>query len=127
VGEVWCATLMEMNRQLGAALGSAEEGHLLGWQLVVDSFKLMQANPSFLDARDSILRALDDMKTALRLGAPQHQAAQAAIWTAFAKFGMGPNATSNGAFLSGIQTDFNTPAGLQAQAPGSQPAARAAA
>jgi extracellular elastinolytic metalloproteinase len=113
VGEVWCAALMEMNRSLGKALGSPEEGHLWGWQLVVDSFKLMPANPSFLDARDSILRALDDARTKGRLTADQHQAARKAIWTTFAKFGMGPGASCHGASLDGIQTDFNLPQDLQ--------------
>jgi extracellular elastinolytic metalloproteinase len=129
VGEVWCATLMEMNRQLGKALGSAEEGHLLGWQLVVDSFKLMPANPSFLDARDGILRALDDLKTRGRITAPEHQASRKAVWTAFAHFGMGVNASSNGAFLDGIQADESLPADLRdgAAAPATAPAALGAA
>ena len=38
LGEIWCATLMEMNRNIGK---------LLGLQLVVDGFKLTPANPSF--------------------------------------------------------------------------------
>ncbi len=99
IGEIWCATLMEMNRKIGVPLGV---------QLVVDALKLSPANPSFLDMRDAILAALSDMLEA-GLTASAHAAAQSGIWAAFAKFGMGPGARSNGASLSGIVADFNVP------------------
>ncbi len=102
VGEIWCAALMEMNRNIGADLGV---------QLVVDALKLSPTNPSFLEMRDSILAALDDMLTAEKLDPDAHAAARSGIWTAFAKFGMGPGARSNGASLSGIVADFDTPLG----------------
>ena len=38
IGEIWCATLLEMNRNIGPTLGV---------QLVVDALKLTAANPSF--------------------------------------------------------------------------------
>ncbi|MBI1929646.1 M36 family metallopeptidase, partial [Candidatus Poribacteria bacterium] len=101
IGEIWCATLMEMNRKIGATLGV---------QLVVDALKLSPANPSFLDMRDSILSALDNKLAAGQLSSSAHATARSGIWTAFAKFGMGPGARSNGASLSGIAADFNTPA-----------------
>ena len=100
IGEIWCATLMEMNRNIGANLGV---------QLVVDALKLSPTNPSFLEMRDSILAALDAMLISGKLGSDEHSAAQDGIWTAFAKFGMGPRARSNGASLSGIVADFTTP------------------
>jgi extracellular elastinolytic metalloproteinase len=100
IGEIWCATLMEMNRNIGAGLAV---------QLVVDALKLAPPNPSFLEMRDSILAALDAMLTAGELGSDDHSAAQDGIWAAFAKFGMGPDAHSNGASLSGIIADFNKP------------------
>ena len=100
IGEIWCATLMEMNRNIGADLGV---------QLVVDALKLSPTNPSFLEMRDSILAALDAMLTAGKLDSGEHAGARGGIWTAFAKFGMGPGARSNGASLSGIAADFNTP------------------
>lgn len=100
LGEIWCATLMEMNRNIGK---------LLGLQLVVDGFKLTAANPSFLDARDAILRALDGKRAASQLTQAEFDAAHSGVWRAFAKFGMGPNARSNGATLSGIVADFNMP------------------
>ena len=39
LGEIWCAALMKMNRDLGTALGDKVKGHQLGWQLVVDGLK----------------------------------------------------------------------------------------
>jgi extracellular elastinolytic metalloproteinase len=110
IGEIWCATLMQMNRELGAALGSAENGHELGWQLVVDSLKLCPANPSFLDARDAILRALDDLEKAGRL--VDAAGSRRAVWSAFARFEMGPQAACNGASLNGIVGDTSLPPGL---------------
>jgi extracellular elastinolytic metalloproteinase len=100
IGEIWCATLMEMNRNIGANLGV---------QLVVDALKLTPANPSFLDGRDAILAALDAMRQAGRLTSAQFDNARDGIWKAFAKFGMGPAAQSNGATLSGVVADFNVP------------------
>ena len=100
IGEIWCATLMEMNRNIGADLGV---------QLVVDALKLSPTNPSFLEMRDSILAALDAMLAVSKLDANEHATARDGIWTAFAKFGMGPGARSNGASLSGIVADFNKP------------------
>ena len=100
IGEIWCATLLEMNRNIGANLGT---------QLVVDALKLTPANPSFLDARDAILAALEDMHEGGALDAVAHEAARRGIWQAFAMFGMGPGARSNGASLSGIVTDFDPP------------------
>jgi extracellular elastinolytic metalloproteinase len=100
IGEIWCATLLEMNRNIGAVIGV---------QLVVDALKLTPANPSFLDARDAILAALDGMLGAGKLTANEHDIARRGIWKAFAKFGMGPAAQSNGGSLSGIVADFNLP------------------
>jgi Fungalysin metallopeptidase (M36) len=96
-GEIWCATLMEMNRRTDKSLAM---------QLVVDALKLSPANPSFLQMRDAIVLALDHMLTAGRINGPQRDAAWQGIWGAFAKFGMGPQAASNGAQLNGIVADF---------------------
>lgn len=100
IGEIWCAALLEMNRNIGK---------LLGLQLVVDGFKLTPSNPSFLDARDAILRALDGKRTAGQLTQAEFDTARQGAWKAFAKFGMGPGAHSNGATLSGIVADFTMP------------------
>jgi extracellular elastinolytic metalloproteinase len=100
IGEIWCAALMEMNRNIGNGLGL---------QLVIDGFKLTPANPGFLDARDAILRALDDKLAAGQLTQAQFDTARTGAWAAFAKFGMGVDARSNGATLSGIVADFKVP------------------
>jgi extracellular elastinolytic metalloproteinase len=100
IGEIWCATLLEMNRNIGSALGA---------QLVVDGLKLTRANPGFLDARDGILAALDALLNGDRIAAADYNIALDGIWQAFAHFGMGPQARSNGPFLNGIVADFNPP------------------
>ncbi len=112
IGEIWCATLMDMNRKIGSELGSAERGHQIGWQIVVDGLKLAPSNPSFLDARDAILEALNDLLVAGKLSVSDHTKVRKAAWTTFAKFGMGPNASSFGASVRGIVADFNVPPGL---------------
>ena len=102
LGEIWCATLLEMNRRIGNVP--------LAVQLVVDALKLSPSNPSFLDMRDAILRALDNKLAAGQLAADERARVKTAIWAAFARFGMGPGARSNGPSLSGIVADFNPPA-----------------
>lgn len=112
IGEIWCAALMKMNRDLGQALVDKQRGHLLGWQIVVDGFKLTSANPSFLDARDAILHALDSQQQSGSISSADFKKARKAAWEAFARFGMGPKATSVGASLFGIVEDKSVPAGL---------------
>ena len=100
IGEVWCATLMEMSRRIGKDLAM---------QLVVDALKLSPANPSFLNMRDALFAGLDHMRTAGQLTDDEHEATLTGMWGAFAKFGMGPAARSNGAQLTGIVADNNMP------------------
>jgi extracellular elastinolytic metalloproteinase len=109
VGEIWCAALMKMNREFGAALGDKVRGHRIGWQIVVDGLKLTPSNPSFLDARDAILRALEDLGKTGAITADEFERLNRAAWLAFARFGMGPNASSVGAMLDGIFEDTNLP------------------
>jgi extracellular elastinolytic metalloproteinase len=100
IGEIWCAALLEMNRRITWQLGI---------QLVVDALKLSPTNPSFLNMRDSILAALDNKLLAGQLTDLEHTDVVIGIWGAFSRFGMGPNAQSNGAQLSGIVADFDVP------------------
>lgn len=100
IGEIWCAALLAMNRRVGVHLGV---------QLVVDALKLSPVTPSFLDMRDSILRALDNKRLAGQLDDNEYQTARRGIWETFARFGMGVNARSNGASLSGIVADSDVP------------------
>ncbi|MCM4078853.1 M36 family metallopeptidase [Paractinoplanes hotanensis] len=105
VGEVWCATLMEMTRRLGS--------DQLALSLVMDALKVSPPNPSFLDMRDAILSALADLRDAGQLPADRFAEANKAVWEAFARFGMGPGARSLGARLQGIKADFRTPEALE--------------
>jgi hypothetical protein len=75
-------------------------------QLMVDSLKLMPANPSFLDGRNAILLAVDHMQGAGKLSPAQHDDTARSIRSVFGRFGMGPSAHCNGASLSGIIGDF---------------------
>jgi extracellular elastinolytic metalloproteinase len=108
VGEIWCAALMQMTRNLADALGK-EHGYRTAWQAVVDGLKLTPKNPSFLVARDAILRALRAMRDAGRLSAAEHTAAGRAAWQAFARFGMGVNASCPNASFSGCRGDTAVP------------------
>ena len=113
IGEIWCATLMQINRAVGEALGNQDRAYQLCWQLVVDGLKLSPSNPSFLESRNSILQALDDMKTTGKLPAPEHATIRRVMWQTFANFGMGVNASSNGASVLGIVADETLSADLQ--------------
>jgi hypothetical protein len=83
-GEVWCVTLWDARANLIKKWGF-EIGNQLILQLVTDGMKLTPPNPNFLEARDAILRA-DLVKTG---GANREE-----LWAAFAKRGMGFNASS---------------------------------
>jgi extracellular elastinolytic metalloproteinase len=108
IGEIWCATLLELNRRMDAALGAPTGKHLVV-QLVVDALKISPANPSFLAMRDAILRALDDKRDAGQVDAARHATARHTLLEVFARFGMGPAARTIGASLSGIVADFTGP------------------
>ena len=108
IGEIWCATLAELNRRIGKDLAV---------RLVVDALKLSPANPSFLNMRDAILTALAHMLDAGQIDQRRHDEALEETWATFAKFGMGPDAKSNGAQLTGIEADFNVPATATAGGP----------
>lgn len=115
LGEIWCATLMCMTRNISLSLGR-EQGYQLCWQIVVDGLKVTPENPNFLQARDAILKALDDMSASGSLNAQDYTKARRGAWEAFAKFGMGINAGSNGPYVldggKNIHADFTLPAGL---------------
>jgi extracellular elastinolytic metalloproteinase len=100
LGEIWCATLMSLARQLGA------------WptaQIVVDGLKLTAANPSFLAARDAILLAGDQFFAARGDSPAVRTGLVHTIWEVFARYGMGPGARTNGAMATGVVADFEVP------------------
>jgi extracellular elastinolytic metalloproteinase len=80
---------MKMTRLIRSTLSDDNSGYRLAWQLVVDALKVTPTNPTFLDGRDAILRVLDDLLTVGRIPADVHRHVRAAIWRAFAAFGMG--------------------------------------
>lgn len=76
-GEVWAATLWDLRTQLGAATTDL---------LVLNGMKFTPNRPSFLNARDGILQADQNMFAG---------ANRCAIWTVFARHGMGVSAVGN--------------------------------
>ncbi|MFB7256194.1 M36 family metallopeptidase [Streptomyces nojiriensis] len=113
VGEIWCATLMELIRKTSAALDSKERGYRVTWQAVVDGMKLTPRNPSFLGARDAILRALRAMEGG-SLTSAEYAAVRTGAWKAFARFAMGFDAVATNASFNGCQ------GGVAMPPPGSQ-------
>src|SRR5688572_27086351 len=76
-GEVWAATLWDLRTQLGAATTD---------RLVLNGMKFTPNRPSFLNARDGIVQADQNL-----FGG----ANRCAIWTVFARHGMGVSAVGN--------------------------------
>jgi Zn-dependent metalloprotease len=76
-GEVWAATLWDLRTSLGATLSN---------NLVLNGMKFTPNRPSFLNARDGILQADQSLNGG---------ANRCAIWTVFARHGMGFSAVGN--------------------------------
>lgn len=76
-GEVWAATLWDLRAQLGATITD---------RLVLNGMKFTPTRPSFLNARDGILQADQNLNAG---------ANRCAIWTVFARHGMGVSAVGN--------------------------------
>ncbi|HWN93701.1 MAG TPA: M36 family metallopeptidase [Methylomirabilota bacterium] len=99
-GEVWCVALWEARANLinkhGFTIGSQ-----LILQLVTDGMNLSPADPNFLQARDAIILA-DLVNNG---GANRNE-----LWAAFAKRGMGANATSpSSSTTSGVHESYDLP------------------
>ena len=114
IGEVWAATLWDLNWQFIYRYGYNSDllaqtgGNNRFLKLVLEGCKLQVCNPSFLDGRDAILRA-----DSLLNGA----ANSAVLWTMFARRGMGFGAVggvrTNGLpTTSGVVAAFNMPPGV---------------
>jgi hypothetical protein len=76
-GEVWAATLWDLRATLGATITD---------NLVLNGMKFTPTRPSFLNARDGILQADQNLYGG---------ANRCAIWTVFARHGMGVSAVGN--------------------------------
>ncbi|HEY8668670.1 MAG TPA: M36 family metallopeptidase, partial [Tepidisphaeraceae bacterium] len=117
-GEIWCSALWDMNWLLinkygfganiaggyNANVAGSNGGNELGLQLVMDALKLQPVNPSFLNARDAILTADQNLNG----GADKLQ-----IWQAFARRGLGFSSTTAGSTSSSITQAFDIPVSLQ--------------
>ncbi|MCA9064696.1 MAG: M36 family metallopeptidase, partial [Planctomycetaceae bacterium] len=78
--------------------GNAGNNHLM--EVFVEALKLQPSNPTYLDFRDAMLRA-DQIKFG--------GANQTAIWTAFARRGMGVSAVAGSAFGGSVIEAFDVP------------------
>ena len=90
-GEVWAATLWDLRTQLGAATSDL---------LVLNGMKFTPTKPSFLEARDGILQADQNLNGGANF---------CAIWIVFARHGMGVSASGNDGRRHNAAT--NVPAG----------------
>jgi extracellular elastinolytic metalloproteinase len=107
IGQIWAAMLWEVYWELQAKEGfdsdliNGSGGNRLALQLVIDALKLQGCNPSFIEARDSILLA-DQVNNA--------GANSCAIWNGFAKRGLGYKAQTSGAnSYTNLSEDFSLP------------------
>lgn len=92
-GEVWAATLWDLRTQLGAATTDL---------LVLNGMKFTPTRPSFLNARDGILQADQNLNAG---------ANKCAIWTVFARHGMGVSAVGNDGTTHVAATDLPSECG----------------
>ncbi|MCA1565333.1 MAG: M36 family metallopeptidase [Acidobacteria bacterium] len=92
-GEVWAATLWDLRTQLGASVTD---------RLVLNGMKFTPTSPSFLNARDGILQADQNLNGS---------ANRCAIWTVFARHGMGVSAVGNDGTTHTAATDMPTDCG----------------
>ncbi|HYG80740.1 MAG TPA: M36 family metallopeptidase, partial [Pyrinomonadaceae bacterium] len=92
-GEVWAATLWDLRATLGAATSD---------HLVLNGMKFTPTRPSFLNARDGILQADQNLNGG---------ANRCAIWTVFARHGMGVSAVGNDGTTHVAATDLPSDCG----------------
>jgi extracellular elastinolytic metalloproteinase len=106
IGEIWCAALWEMtwgiiqqenaiNPNMYNFSLSNNGGNSIALKLVLEGMKLQPCSPGFIDARNAILTADKNLYNG------RHQCA---IWTAFAKRGMGYSALQGSSASATDQT-----------------------
>ncbi len=86
-GEIWAATLWDLRQTLGAAIAD---------RLVLQGMKFTPCSPSFLNARDGILMADQNLNGG---------ANRCVIWQVFARHGMGVSAQGNNGTTHVAATD----------------------
>lgn len=99
-GEIWTATLWDLQKALVAKYGLAK-GSDVAARLVTDGMPLTAPDPSFLDARDGILAADVDRN---------HGENTDLIWSVFAKRGAGASAVTQTGDDTDPQPGFDHPA-----------------
>ncbi|HEX8649218.1 MAG TPA: M36 family metallopeptidase [Pyrinomonadaceae bacterium] len=92
-GEVWASALWDLRTQLGAAITD---------NIVLNGMKFTPTRPSFLNARDGILQADQNLYGG---------ANRCTIWTVFARHGMGVSAVGNDGTTHTAATDVPTDCG----------------
>ena len=114
VGSVWCAMLWDMHWLLADSYGysfdlydaSQSEGNIVAMNLVIEGLKNMSCSPGFIDGRDAIIAADNALYGGMHL---------CEIWEAFARRGLGENASQGSAnSVTDSVEDFNAPANLSA-------------
>ncbi|OCA68738.1 T9SS-dependent M36 family metallopeptidase [Chryseobacterium arthrosphaerae] len=108
IGFIWATMLWDLTWKYiekygynSDVLASSTSGNAKVLQLVMDGLKLQSCNPSFIDGRDAILKA--DMVG----NAGQDKCM---IWNAFAKRGLGVNASAGASNVANDQVeDFTVP------------------
>ncbi|AZA81139.1 metalloprotease [Chryseobacterium lactis] len=108
VGFIWATMLWDLTWKYiekygynSDVLASTTSGNAKALQIVIDGLKLQACSPSFIDGRDAILQA-DAVGNA--------GADKCMIWNAFAKRGLGVNASAGSKTVSNDQVeDFTVP------------------
>lgn len=108
IGFIWATMLWDLTWKYvekygynSDVLASQTSGNARALQIVVDGLKLQACNPSFIDGRNAILQA-DAVGNA--------GADKCMIWNAFAKRGLGVNASAGSATVANDQVeDFTVP------------------
>ena len=102
IGEVWCVTIWDMTWSLIDQFGFDDDwingtsGNNIALRLVMEGLKLQPCGPGFLDSRDAILQADENLYNGIH---------KCTIWEAFAKRGMGFNADQGDADIAGDETE----------------------
>ncbi|KAI9597849.1 Fungalysin metallopeptidase-domain-containing protein, partial [Syncephalis fuscata] len=85
IGEIWATMLYELGFQQNKYSADISKGNTLLMQIIIDGLKLQPCNPTFLQARDAMLQAEQ------QLTGGKHACE---IWRGFAKRGLGYKAAS---------------------------------
>ncbi|MBK8364485.1 MAG: M36 family metallopeptidase [Bacteroidetes bacterium] len=102
VGEVWCTVVWDLNWALVDQDGfdpdwiNGTSGNNIAMALVMEGMKLQPCGPGFLDGRDAILQADDNLYGGIH---------KCMIWEVFARRGMGFNASQGSANTAGDETE----------------------